>query len=155
VTVGNCTIVRNTATSGGGLDNLSGTATLSNTIVAAQTDGVDILVGAGNVTGNYSLIGDGSGISGGTGNLLGTSSCPTNPLLAALGAYGGTTLTMALLPGSPAIGGGTATAAPATDQREVPRSGHVDIGAFQSEGFSLKPVTGSSPQSTGIGQAFG
>jgi hypothetical protein len=153
-TLSNCTIVGNTATGGGGLDNLSGTATLSNTIVGAQTDGVDILVGAGNVTGNYSLIGDGSGIKGGTGNLLGSSSSPINPRLAALGDYGGPTQTMALLPGSPAIGGGTATGAPATDQRGVPRTGHVDIGAFQSEGFTLTPATGSSPQSTGIGQAF-
>src|SRR5262249_33022065 len=32
---------------------------------------------------------------------------------------------------------------------------HFDIGAFQSEGFTLTPESGSSPQSTGIGQAFG
>ncbi len=61
---------------------------------------------------------------------------------------------MALLPGSPAIGGGIAAAAPLKDQRGVSRSGPVDIGAFQSQGFTLTPETGSSPQSTGIGSAF-
>ncbi len=39
---------------------------------------------------------------------------------------------MAPLPGSPALGAGTATGAPATDQRGQPRSGPIDIGAFES-----------------------
>ena len=82
-------------------------------------------------------------ISGGN-NLIGG-----NPLLGPLGDYGGPTLTMPLLPGSPAIGAGTTAAAPATDQRGEPRSGHVDGGAFQSQGFTLTPVAGSTPQSAG------
>ncbi len=45
--------------------------------------------------------------------------------------------------------------APGSDQRGVARSGRVDIGAFQSEGFTLTPATGSSPQATGTGRAFG
>ena len=61
---------------------------------------------------------------------------------------------MALLPGSPAIGGGTSTGAPAFDQRGQPRSGHVDIGAFQSQGFTITPVAGSIPLSTPVNQAF-
>jgi hypothetical protein len=70
-----------------------------------------------------------------------------------LGDYGGPTPTMALLPGSPAIGSG-ATGAPPTDQRGLPRSGRVDIGAFQSQGFILTPIPGSTPQSAAVGSAF-
>jgi fibronectin-binding autotransporter adhesin len=61
---------------------------------------------------------------------------------------------MALLPGSPAIGGGTSTGAPALDQRGEPRAGHVDIGAFQSQGFILQTVAGSSSQSAAVNSAF-
>jgi hypothetical protein len=61
---------------------------------------------------------------------------------------------MALLPGSPAIGKGITADYPGTstpittDQRGEPRAGRVDIGAFQSQGFTLTPVAGSTPQST-------
>ena len=61
---------------------------------------------------------------------------------------------MALLPGSPAIGGGTSKGAPSFDQRGQPRSGHVDIGAFQSQGFTIAPTAGSNPQSTPVNQPF-
>ena len=89
------------------------------------------------------------GTSTGSNNLVGG-----NPLLSGLGEYGGPTGTMALLPGSPAIGGGTRTGAPALDERGEPRSGHVDIGAFQSQGFVLSPVVASSSLSTPINQPF-
>src|SRR5439155_24486003 len=57
-----------------------------------------------------------------------------NPLLAALGNYGGPTQTLAVLAGSPAIGTGAADGF-ATDQRGLPRvvNGSVDIGAFQTQ----------------------
>jgi hypothetical protein len=57
----------------------------------------------------------------------------TNPLLGPLADNGGPTLTMALLPGSPAIDAGDGAAAPPTDQRGVPRpfSLAADIGAFE------------------------
>jgi hypothetical protein len=61
---------------------------------------------------------------------------------------------MALLPGSPAIDAGTSTGAPATDQRGVARVGAVDIGAFESEGFTMAAVAGSTPQSALIGTPF-
>ncbi len=56
-----------------------------------------------------------------------------NLRLGPLADNGGPTLTMALLPGSPAINAGTASGAPATDQRGVPRpqGAGVDIGAFE------------------------
>ena len=53
---------------------------------------------------------------------------------------------MALLPGSPAIDAGTATGAPATDQRGVarPQGPGVDIGAFE---YQYVPVfTGATIQ---------
>jgi hypothetical protein len=80
---------------------------------------------------------------------------PLNALLAALGHYGGPTETIALLPGSPAIGTGIAAGGVTIDQRGVTRPGTgVDIGAFQSQGFTLTPVSGSTPQSAVVGTAF-
>jgi hypothetical protein len=127
----NCTVSGNTAYGGaGGVANY-GALALTNTIVGGNNGG------------------DVSGSHTGSNNLIGVSA-----LLSALGDHGGPTATMALLPGSPAIGGGTRTGAPALDQRGQPRSGHVDIGAFQSQGFMIKPVASSMPQSAPINQAF-
>jgi fibronectin-binding autotransporter adhesin len=130
----NCTVSGNTAQSGGGLTSEnSSSISLTNTLVAGNTGG-DL---------------QGTLQPGSTNDLIGV-----NPLLAPLGDYGGPTQTMALLPGSPAIGGGTTIGVPATDQRGVQRSGHVDIGAFQSRGFTVAPVAGSTPQSAMLGVAF-
>jgi hypothetical protein len=127
----NCTVSGNTAYGGvGGVANYAALS-MSNTIVADNH--------GGDFSGSYS----------GSNNLIGG-----NPLLSLLGDYGGPTATMALLPGSPAIGGGTSNGAPAFDQRGQPRLGHVDIGAFQSQGFTITPVAGSNPQSTPINQPF-
>jgi hypothetical protein len=60
---------------------------------------------------------------------------------------------MALLPGSPAIDAGHNSGAPATDQRGVSRVGTVDIGAFESRGFSAT-VAGGDNQSTPVNTAF-
>ena len=76
-------------------------------------------------------------------------------MLAPLGNYGGPTQTMALLPGSPAIDAGTSgPGIPTTDQRGLGRVGAVDIGAFESQGFTLTVVAGSTPQTSTIGTAF-
>ena len=62
---------------------------------------------------------------------------------------------MALLPGSPAIGGGMSGAGiPTADQRGQSRAGHTDIGSFQSQGFNLTPVAHSTPQSATAGKGF-
>ena len=57
----------------------------------------------------------------------------TSALLGPLADNGGPTLTMALLPGSPAIDAGNTSLAPATDQRGFPRPAGLaaDIGAFE------------------------
>ena len=69
----------------------------------ASNSGGDI--GFGTVSGANNLIDDAAnagGLSNGSnGNIVGV-----NPLLSALGNYGGPTQTMALLPGSPAIDAG-------------------------------------------------
>ena len=152
-TLTNVTVSDNTATNGGGgTNNYYATVTLNNTIVAGNINGdID---GKNGVTGSYNLIGmGGSGglVNGSNGNIVGVA----NPLLSPLGNYGGPTQTIALLPGSPAIDAGTnSLAIGTTDQRGKPYIGTVDIGAFESQGFTLAPVAGSTPQSAFHGTAF-
>ena len=86
------------------------------------------------VTGTYNLIGDGGsgGIQGGSdGNIVLTSLIDLG--LAPLGSYGGSTQTMALLAGSPALGAGTPISGITVDQRGEPIGSSVDIGAFQGQ----------------------
>ena len=153
-----CTISGNHAATGGGLVNKKANSQLSNTIVAGQTSGGDILELDGTDSGSNNLIGDGTGesglVNGVNGNLVGTTAIPIDPLLAPLGDYGGRTLTLALLPGSPAIDAGHRPCLPTADQRGLGRVGAVDIGAFESQGFVLTPLAGSSPQSALTGTPF-
>ena len=106
------------------------------------------------------LIGETDGSSGWVGSdLTGTVAAPLNPLLAPLGNYGGPTQTMALLPGSPAIDAGNNSpsfpAASPPTSAAWPRivNDVVDIGAFESSGFTEKVISGS-PQSAVVGAAF-
>ena len=154
-----CTISGNTASvKGGGLYD-TGTVTLENTIVAGNTGGGDSASDIyGTIAGSssYNLIGIGG--SGGLTNGV-NHNIVLNTLaglgLAQLGDYGGPTATMALLPGSAAIGEGAGSSELATDQRGAPRltSGAVDIGAFQNQGYAVGVYSGS-PQSTMVGQGF-
>jgi uncharacterized repeat protein (TIGR01451 family) len=172
----NCTITNNRSDSdnsggeqGGGIIVNAGTVTLKNTIVAGNFRGTgttrDDVSGALDPTGSFNLIGDGTnmtGISNGSNsNQVGSAGSPINALLAALGNYGGPTQTHALLPGSPAINSGSNTiannASLTTDQRgpgfnRIVNT-TVDIGAFESSGFTLTATSGT-PQSAGIGSAF-
>jgi len=158
-----CTVSGNTAVTGqvgggGGGVYIAFHAkpTLVDTIVAGNAGfaGANDLGGEGTAAGSYDLIGtDGTGslVNGQDGNIVGVA----DPLLAPLGDYGGPTQTMALLPGSPAIGQGAAMGL-TTDQRNLPLDApNPDIGAFQSQGFILTPVAGSTPQSALINTAFG
>ncbi len=156
VTLTNCTVSGNSADgSGGGLKNFFSSVTLINTIVAGNTNSVaaasDI---SGTVSGSNNLIGTGGAgglVNGVAGNIVGVA----NALLAPLGNYGGPTQTMPLLPGSLAINNGIGGAGiPVADQRGMGRVGAVDIGAFESQGFTLTPVAGGTGQTAIVGNAF-
>jgi hypothetical protein len=141
-TLTNCTVAYNTASyRGGGIFNYSGTLKLQSTIVAGNSapQGNDIYAGSdGSVTltslGN-NVIGDSSYSdnsnwvrSGSTADKL-----HQNPLLAPFNSYGGPTQTMALLPGSPAIGFGAPVPGILNDQRGFTLIGTpLDAGAFQT-----------------------
>jgi hypothetical protein len=155
VTINSCTVTGNSSGSYGGgfYAETNSTATLTNTIVAGNsaTDGDDDI--HGNASGTYNLIGTGGsgGLSNGVdGNLVGVS----NPDLGPLDDYGGPTETIPLLPGSPAINAGTSSGAPVEDQRGLGRYGSVDIGSFESQGFTFSVVPGGTPQSSPIGTEF-
>ncbi len=161
ITLTACTISGNTGSFGGGLVTVSMT-TLTDTIVVGNSGRYDDIVAANNtVTGNNNLVGTASSLSdpGGSigitngqgGNLVGV----TNPGLGTLGNFGGQTQTIPLLPGSLAIGAGEAVSGLTTDQRGEPLgSPQPDIGAFQSQGFTLTVVAGDSPQSATTGAPF-
>ena len=69
--------------------------------------------------------------------------------LAPLAFYGGPTQTMALLPGSPAIGKGIAVSGVTTDQRGFPLDNPIDIGAFQTQPSTGKLVVNSTADGSG------
>ena len=123
LTVVNSTIAGNNAAVAGGIRHSGNSATLKNTIVAAN--GPDDCDGP--------LVSLGNNIdSDGTCNLGAGGDLPaTDPLLGLLAANGGPTQTHALLPGSPAINAGDDVGAPPTDQRGLPRVGLTDIGAVE------------------------
>jgi hypothetical protein len=159
-----CTISGNTATgSGGGIDDDQGnnSLTMTDTIVAGNISTAggtsspsDIILGVNgtSASGSNNLVG-----TGGSGGLTGTDNRVgvADPGLAAPGNYGGPTETIAFLPGSPALGGGAPVQGITTDQRGEPLdSPEPDIGAFQSQGFTLTTASGSTPQSASTGAAF-
>jgi Calx-beta domain-containing protein/Big-like domain-containing protein/uncharacterized protein DUF4214 len=173
----NSTISNNSASrpsNGGGIQNSTGSVQIKNSIVALNTnsDGNPDLSGSFTTQG-HNLIGvnNGTGFTPGTnnpnGDLVGTSASPINPLLGTLSNYGGSMMTIALLPGSPAIdagdncivlaagSGGCLTTPLTTDQRGFGRqvNSTVDIGAFESRGFSITSTSGT-PQSATISGRF-
>ncbi|MDY6784628.1 MAG: CHAT domain-containing protein [Cyanobacteriota bacterium] len=152
----------NSVGNGGGiLGETSGTTTiaLSNTILSGNIDrGGEAPDASAGGTGTVSFNGNANNLVGsaaGFAGTLGTGSDLVNadPGLAPLGDYGGPTPTHALLPGSPALDAGNSTAT--TDQRGAMRSfnGTADIGAFESQGFSLTSLS-PDPQKTTVGTTF-
>lgn len=131
-TLSDCTFSGN---SGGGIDNWFA-LTLNNTIIANSTGYPDVVNnsnGNGTSSGSNNLIGDGMVPAGLTHTITG------NPKLGALAYNGGTTKTLALLAGSPAIDAGSnalVATGVTTDQRGTGfariRGGSVDIGAIES-----------------------
>lgn len=132
-TIANSTIARNEAFSGlAGLFFSGASLDLESTIIATNTSGGtedDVIVyGSPPITGANNLVIASS-------NAMPPDTITDDPLLDALADFGGPTLTMALLPGSPAIDAGNNVAALATDQRGAGFLRHVgrrtDIGAFE------------------------
>ena len=130
------------------------TLTLVNTIIADNNDGGDCVVidDAPVDDLGHNLIGD--GVAVGDGGCVGNDTTfRGEPWLAPWGYYGGESPTNALLPNSPAINGGDDAYCPTVDQRGMARFGVCDIGAFESQGFTLT-VSGGDNQSTQINQPF-
>ncbi|WP_170113284.1 Calx-beta domain-containing protein [Ahniella affigens] len=182
--VSNCTISNNTASSAGPGIHIqaesggNATLTLLNSTVAAHAGAgspvlTQVVSGTASSSLRNNIYADNAGTNvassgGGTNNSLGNNLSDdasggggpgdlinTSALLAPLGSYAGSTLTHALLPGSPAIDAGSNTGAPSMDQRGVarPQFGTVDIGAYESRGFGLSLSSGNN-QTAGPGQAF-
>ncbi|MBI5296809.1 MAG: S-layer homology domain-containing protein [Chloroflexi bacterium] len=133
-------------TAGGGMSNQASSPTLKNVIIANSIGSGDCSGSLNPASANNLIESTGSfacGLTNGTnGNIIGS-----DPLLGALGNYGGFTPTFPLLPGSPAIDAGNATACTTgSDQRGVSYVGTCDIGAFESQGFTLV-ITGGNNQS--------
>ena len=157
VTLTNVTVADNRATNdGGGLYVSAGAPVLHNTLIAGNFLGTGStpsdVFGAVGAASDFNLVGDGTGMTG-ISNSSNNNQVGVNPLLATLGNYGGTTQTMALLPGSPAIDQGSSSYASVNDQRGSPRVGTPDIGAFESQGFAIA-VAGGDNQTATIHTAF-
>lgn len=125
---GNLSLVENS----GNLYSITGTVTLSNSIVASP-------LGINNNNCEGSVVSDGYNLDTddtcglGTGERRGI----TNPFIDSLKDNGGPTLTHALLAGSPAIDA-SPVCEPA-DQRGVPRPDGIacDIGAYETHGYPI------------------
>ncbi len=139
---------------GGAMYIIAGSVAITNTILWGNTpdqvfvDNVDYPTQI--VSLNSSIVQSGCPISSTCTNLI-----ASDPLLGALGIYGGSVQTMPLLPNSSAIDTANDGPCPATDARGVARpiGPHCDIGAFESSRFTLA-ITGGSNQSTLINTAF-
>jgi len=147
------TIAGNSAADGGGVYNNSGGGngtipSLKDSIIAGNsaTTAPDIDLQdppstppTRNVI-SYTFIGNGSSGLANSGisnkdanhNLVGSSSAMPS-WLGPLANNGGPTQTMALLPGSPAIGAGTSVSSVSTDQRGQPLDRPPDLGAYQTQ----------------------
>ncbi|MEO8392024.1 MAG: choice-of-anchor Q domain-containing protein, partial [Chloroflexota bacterium] len=164
MTVTNSTFSGNSALYGGNIDSRYATLTLNNSVIANNTNGGDCNNISGTVNANHSLIEDGScGV--GTGPTYTNGNLSGDPLLSAAGLAnnGGSTLTIALQAGSPAINAGSNTLAVdvdgttplAYDQRGsgFPRivGVTVDMGAYEADaGGANGTVSGTIFENDGL-----
>jgi hypothetical protein len=145
-TLNNSTVAGNVSSEapGGGIENFSALVLVNSTVAsnsATGSPGGGIYGPGGTVTMTNSILSGNSAISfsdldgsyAGPSNLVGVASIG----LAPLGNYGGPTMTMPPLAGSPAIDAGvdSVTSFLTTDQRGYPRKSgaHVDIGAVEAQ----------------------
>ncbi len=149
LTINNSTFSGNISTNqGGGIYNYyNANLTLRNTIVAnsnADSDCYDF-TGSTVVSATNTLIEANSN--------CGIPAITADPLLGPPAGNGGDTHTLALLPGSPAIDAGDDASCEAAGQRDKGHMGTCDIGAFESQGFSVTYGSGNN-QNTLISTAF-
>ncbi len=135
----NSTVSSNSAPSASGVDATnpnSGSVTIGNSIIAGNLGSADLSAPAASFS---------------APNLIGG-----NPLLGPLQNNGGPTLTMAPLPGSPAIDAGDNTGAPATDQRGFNRivNGVIDIGAVEVNSATIALTSSANPSTFSQGITF-
>jgi hypothetical protein len=143
LTVVESTIAGNTADGAGAGIWTDGPTTVTATIIAGNTDGNDGSADdcAGLITsGGYNLFSTGPCGTARATDLVGTIDQPLDPLLKALGSYGGPTQTMVPRPMSPAVNaipvgapGGLCPSSGTTDQRGIarPQSGACDVGSVE------------------------
>ena len=129
-TITNSTFHGNTGASA--LDNLSGTITARNSIVAATIGGYQCfgVTDGGNNIEFTAVAGHGNtcGFSPANGSLPNA-----DPRLGSLASNGGPTQTHALLQGSPAFDAANPAYCPVADQRGAARVGTCDIGSYESQ----------------------
>ncbi len=136
-------------TDGAGIFNGAGSSLeVVDTIAANNTGGHDI-ANLGTIAGSNDLVMTGKNLASGM------VSVTADPELGPLRDNGGTTPTLALLPGSPAIDAGNNNPTfsgwnvPPTDQRGFARiaNGTIDIGAFESQPYLVTNTDDSGPGS--------
>ena len=140
VTVSNSTLSGNTAPYGGGIYNYEGTLNLARSLISGNSagDGAEIYNGATINAASFNLIGYGGDARSTNFTPSGSDIVPSQVLVAILDTTladnGGSTLTHALAPGSPARDA-AGDSGLATDQRGVtrPQGAADDIGAFEME----------------------
>jgi hypothetical protein len=134
VTLNSATVARNVANAagrnalGGGLASKAGSFGVVSSIVALNRAGAkpsDCHGAFDSFGGN--LLSTMAGCRG----FAGSAMIAPDPKLGTLAENGGPTRTLALLQGSPAIGKANPKREPAVDQRDRPRIGLPDIGAFE------------------------
>ncbi len=154
----NCTMYGNSASYGGAIYKYSGTLNITNCTIAGNTGNTNggALYGVINGMKN-TILSDNlpnncvATVTSGGYNIDDGSSCActatgdlqnTDPMLLSLTDNGGSTPTMGLESGSPAIDPASSNGAPSKDQRGTSRQNNADIGAFEFIG--MLPVQLSS-----------
>lgn len=129
-TLMNVTFNSNSADRGGGMYNGSSFPTIRNTVFwgnAATTAGAQVYNGSSAPVVSDSVVQDGCPAGSTCSNII-----TTDPLLDALGDYGGATQTIPLQAGSSAIDAGNAATCATADQRGQARNDlRCDIGAYE------------------------
>jgi hypothetical protein len=152
--VQNCTIANNrtngaaSGQGGGGIGSLvaAGITSIESTIVANNTN-ANAPDALGSIAASFSLIRNQTGAT-----VSGSNNLPagTDPRLGPLQNNGGTTQTIALLPGSPAINAGSNPASLTTDQRGAGYTrvfeSAADIGAFEAQQTTVPSVVVNAGQ---------